>query len=220
MGRHNASNTLWTPEAVEYVRKRAVERWSASRIAKGLKDDLGLEFSYNAVIGKADRENISLIAHIWPVEAAEMFRKLAGQGHSAPVIANKLQAAGFNLTRRNVSDKARTERIKLTPFLQERKPVPPPPRPVTKKYQLIESRLVADADWADHESPPLPLSRPTTLLELKSHQCKWPLGRNDDGDRLFCGAFKLGGRYCTHHHATSIPERMISNGQKEEQLVG
>lgn len=228
---HNAYTTPWTPEMVEYLRKRAAERWTSGRISDGLRERFGLVVSYNAVVGKAVREGIILLAHTWPEEATVIFRKMAAEGHCAPAIAKALQKAGFAFTRRAVRNKSLTEKMPLAAFIQT-KSVAREPTPsalissrasMQQKINLREQRMAVAAELADHESDPLPSSRPVRLTELKGHQCKWPLRRNEDGDRMFCGAFKLGNTpYCTHHHDISYikdERKLPSHGPQEIHVI-
>lgn len=216
---HNAFTTPWTDGAVEYVRQRAADGWSASKIAAGLKEVHGLDVSYNAVIGKANRVGITLVAHIWPAEATEIFRDLALKGNCASDIARELQARGFNFTRRNCRDKGRSEKIILSTEVPRR---PPTPKPTPMRLNPLSAGRMIACEWIDNDADPLPSSRPSTLVDLKSHQCKWPLSRNENGDRLFCGAFKMGkASYCTHHQNVAImEERNLHRGQEEERLAG
>jgi hypothetical protein len=217
----NQSNTPWTETIIIYLRDRAAERWPAVKIAVGIKEEFGIEFTPNAVVGKARRENIQLIAHIWPEEAVRMLRDLASRGFSAPTIAQELNAKGFAYDRKHVRDKARSGGLTLVSSVAPKQRISPPvPQRMSTRQRLIEKRMSMVAQWVDYESDPIDTSHPATLIELKSHQCKWPLRRNDDGDRLFCGGFKLAGPYCTHHHDTSInQERISQHGSQTETVI-
>jgi|SRR5690348_11053992 len=227
---HNAYTTPWTDEAVEYLRRRVAEGWTSGCISRGLRNDLGLIISASAVVGKTNRDGIELVANTWPEAAIEIMRRMAWNDASAPEIAKELQANGFTFTPRNVRDRARIAKIPLAAAIRQRKK-PSLERAsakmisdraaTTQRLRLLQQRCDAAEAWEDRESDPLPSSHPANLIDLKSHQCKWPLGRNADGIRLFCGAFKLGKMsYCTHHHKLSTTVKQqpteITYGQKEK----
>jgi len=229
---HNAYTTPWTPEAVEYIRVHAAEpfRWTTGRISDGLRENLGFVASHNAVRGKANREGIQLIAHIWPAQATEIFHDGAKRGLCATAIAQELKAAGFVFTRRHVRDKSRVEKTPLAPMVKKktfRQSVPAEMianrAATTQKLMLMQQHVATAAEWVDYDSDPLPSSVPTKLTDLKSYQCKWPLRRDVDGDRLFCGGFKLSGSYCSHHSRISyLPpdeRKILSNGPQEIHIV-
>jgi hypothetical protein len=216
----NQFTTTWSTEAVEYLRDKAEQRWSATEIADGLQNDLGFVITSNAVIGKAHRAGIKLSGFIWSDAMMKVLREKAAAGLHPNEIARELQQLGFNITRKQITDKAYRDKIKLVTS----KPSSPPAPPKTMHQRIVEKRIAMAAEWVDHESDQLVSSRPCTLLELKGHQCKWPLRRNERGERMFCGAFKITGPnpdrpnpYCPTHLQLSIDssERISSNGQKQ-----
>lgn len=194
-----AYNSVWTDEAVAFLREKAKERWSADRISAALQQR-GIAVTRSSVAGKAIRENIALTCNVWPDEATTILHSMAGS--LAGEIAARLSTAGFFFTARNVSDKARRDGIRLRLAHAQPKTLTS-----TARQRLKEQRIVAAEAWAGIEFDPVPASKPVTLLDLKSHHCRWPLCRDGHGDRLFCGAFTLEGPYCEAHHHISIEER-------------
>lgn len=51
----------------------------------------------------------------------------------------------------------------------------------------------------------IPFKQRRTLLELKEHHCRWPIGDVGDPDFFFCGAPHVpGSSYCAHHTRRSM----------------
>ena len=67
-------------------------------------------------------------------------------------------------------------------------------------------------------SAPLPVREPedissgVTLLELKEHSCRWPLGGHLEKATLFCGAPKVPGKsYCSCHSARAFQRSLAKS---------
>lgn len=86
----------------------------------------------------------------------------------------------------------------------------PRPQPFIKPRQLRPSVIIAEAkkraELPVAELPPEPApavagDHPVTLFDRQGHQCCWPLGRNEDEHRLYCGAIRdlSSSDYCQDH---------------------
>lgn len=91
----------------------------------------------------------------------------------------------------------------------------------SSREQLKQIRIAASEVWANRpDDEPLPGSHPITLIDLRFHHCRWPLGRDADSDRLFCGAGKMtGSRYCPTHFNLSRKQETTYGTQKVQQVA-
>lgn len=75
------------------------------------------------------------------------------------------------------------------------KPAPRAPRP--PKIIVLATEAEKAAAWLA-----LPGSRPKSLLDIRDHMCRWPVGEHPF---LFCADPVMEGQsYCAHHHKLSI----------------
>jgi GcrA cell cycle regulator len=140
----------------------------------------------------------------WTVERDEALRQLWAQGYSASLIADKL-ANGHKLTRCAVIGRA--HRLEL-PARKDRQPLERKPRRANGKPRRPQpkpapppqpSRLRPVAPVPNAPTEPAAM-RKLPLVELKSNQCRWPLGELMDVAHLFCAADTREGEvYCPHH---------------------
>jgi len=90
--------------------------------------------------------------------------------------------------------------------IQSRKPSPRKPRPARKIS--IAAEFLPNQRVPEFKTEPLDLrgskaweplewSFPKTLLEVKEHQCRWPV--NTEGPFSVCGLPTARNRYCEHH---------------------
>lgn len=165
----------WTDARVELLRDRALVGFSASQIAQELPG-----FSRNAIIGKANR--LGLVLH-----------GVRSNGWIAAA-----QRAG--LPRPPSAPRERT--LKRSPAPQitpaSLRPTEPGARKgrgvrqrSEKQGRLIERTLVVSSDQ--------PIMRRLTIVDLGSHDCRWPLGDPASEDFAYCGSFANDGPYCPYH---------------------
>ena len=75
---------------------------------------------------------------------------------------------------------------------------PPLPRQARARVVLPRAAaLIVAAPPAEAIS--LEVLAATPLLDLRRHQCRWPLRRDDEGDWLFCPQGQHHGSYCAAH---------------------
>lgn len=79
---------------------------------------------------------------------------------------------------------------------------------LARKVAEATSKSTAPSTIKPPTPPPEPPKPPKalmlTLVELKPHQCKWPIG--DDRPQLFCGQRAMNTRYCDYHSRESLPK--------------
>jgi len=140
----------------------------------------------------------------WNDERVATLKRLWIDGLSAAQIAGELGG----VTRNAVIGKV------LRLGLEGRKPrVAAPPRP-KKPRRLDGPHAARPARLLAVAAPPVPVSVPEpdptpmliplgqrcTLLELKAHSCRWPVGDPCAADFFFCGGRAVEGLpYCGHH---------------------
>lgn len=134
----------------------------------------------------------------WSEERIDTLRDLWRSGYSASDIARTI-----GVSRSAVLGKV----FRLE--LPHRKA--PQPRPVKSKAEVKRdrNRFVPTRLYA--KAPPRPLPPPViiesnprgvTLLDLKSGDCRWPMGDPRDPGFLYCGDnVRDGSSYCAAHHA-------------------
>ena len=152
----------------------------------------------------------------WTDERVELLKKLWAEGLSASQIAAELGG----ITRNAVIGKVHRlglsgrEKPAANPAHKTRKPRPAPvkarpspmvfrssgslalrPTPVDRPYTLPVTEPTAVVELA-----PLVCER-VTLMELREHMCRWPLGDPGREEFRFCGARcnPGSGPYCAHH---------------------
>lgn len=203
----HSPDSVWTDEAISVLLTKVAEGSSARQIAT----ILGVGFSRASVISKAHRLGLTLVAtiNVWPDAATDYVRDRAAENWNSRAIAEGLNALGYSYNRKQVSDHARRHDIalaKAAPADGDRHKTRQ--KPHTSSHQkVIEQRTAKAAVMAQQiviDDLPIPASRPVKVADLTSKHCRWPINRDADGNRLFCGAHKIdGSSYCIHHFYTS-----------------
>jgi GcrA cell cycle regulator len=165
---------MWTDEAIDTLRRLALEGRSASSIAAAIGAP-----SRNAVIGKANRIGV----------------KLSGGNSSAPQAAR----TGAERPRRAIP---RSEPLSGGQVLPRRTPIPRS-EPISVERALapaISRQRERKASWifADAEVGEM---RRVAFLDIKEvNCCRWPLGDPTEEDFAYCGLETAKGRsYCAGH---------------------
>jgi GcrA cell cycle regulator len=175
---------LWSPDEIS----RLIALWpilSAGQIGRRLCK------TRNAVIGKVHRlrtageikkDKPPLVAKLWRAEQIDKLIELW------PTMSARQIAVELHMSRRLVVDKAHQLRAQ---GLLKRRP----------KLRKQNGRHYV---WQPKPEPPWPPSSaimcPCSLVELQSHQCKWPFGDPRQHDFYFCGAVRFAeGPYCRRH---------------------
>ncbi len=154
----------------------------------------------------------------WTEDRVEVLTKLWAEGLSASQIAKRLGGVTRNAVigkvhRLGLSGRAKPSRPKTVSKTRSapkrtavkprtpRKPAPvvqapPPPPPV--------------------EAKPLPNGEYATILTIRDHMCKWPIGDPAASDFRFCGRrIKEGEPYCEAHcNVAYQPSRRRGSGPK------
>lgn len=169
----------------------------------------------------------------WTAERCGLLDKLWHEGKSATEIATELNC-GFSrnavigkITRMGRRDRA-TGRKRGQRYLPN-PDNPGLPRAAARPPAFGEARMENPRDTRHRlpsgalspvEIPPdqfdmeIPKEQRRTLMELKPHDCRWPVGFPGTGSFYFCGALALNGQpYCpvhTHRSLISAAERRPS----------
>lgn len=167
----------WTPELIANLTKLHSEGLSYSEIA----EKLGYPGKKNAILGKADRLKL-------PKRRSPYVRVSAKE---------KLERS-----RRVISLKREREKLKRQAKAQAKSlAITPRVVPLTEGIPVeADMRFLKSRAWEALEG-----SKPVSLVDLKKHQCNWPLsGPNDT--HLFC-ALPTEAKYCPVH--SNLSKRRI-----------
>lgn len=197
----------WTDQIVSRLQRLSYEGYSASAIAEAVNREFSTAFSRNAVIGKLHRMGCSVggkvpvdPAHVWTQAMEEALKAAFADGLTPQAIARHVTAAA----KREISLKAlyakagcmgltfkgSSRAVFVDRFMKrEPKPIEPLPPRVEAKRAPIAPAI---------EDAPLSCER-VTLLDLRPHHCRFPLGEPASADFAYCGAQKVKGSYCAAH---------------------
>lgn len=146
----------------------------------------------------------------WTRERTEILKKLWAEGLSASQIANRLGGVTRNAVIGRVHRIGLPGRAKSTrPKSRKRKrhhspPSQPMPVPSGQSTAGAPSKK-SYTTWRRNEA--------VTLIELKPHHCRWPVGEMTGERQKFCGQqSEAGAPYCGHHD--SIAYESASTRQK------
>ena len=156
----------------------------------------------------------------WTDERVELLKKLWSEGLSASAIAAELGGVTRNAVIGKVHRLGLSGRAKApAPVPQRRtKPTRTPSHPMKATTTppavrgntalAVEPAAVEAVDaQPEPETKPasdvvIAMSERVTIMELREHMCRWPLGDPGREDFRFCGSrIAPGGPYCGHHAA-------------------
>jgi GcrA cell cycle regulator len=153
----------------------------------------------------------------WTDERVELLKKLWAEGLSASQIAAELGGVTRNAVIGKVHRLGLSGREKpaANPALKARKPRPAPAAKTRPSPMMFRSSGALALRPTPAERPyAMPSAEPAqvvelvplvcervTLMELREHMCRWPLGDPGREDFRFCGARSNpgSGPYCPHH---------------------
>ena len=147
----------------------------------------------------------------WTEERVELLSKLWAEGLSASQIARTLGDATRNavigkIHRLGLSGRATPARAERPRISSRRKPMS---KPVIVEPEVIEEVMLDDGQYA-------------TVLTLKEHMCKWPIGDPGTEAFHFCGRqAEAGVSYCEAHARVayqSMPSRRERREQQKRQV--
>jgi GcrA cell cycle regulator len=156
----------------------------------------------------------------WTDERVELLKKLWSEGLSASAIATELGGVTRNAVigkvhRLGLSGRAKTPaptpQRRVKPTRNPSHPLrPQAPTPVIRGNTALAPQMTALVAVEEQAEPKLrpvedvvvPMSERVTIMELREHMCRWPLGDPGREDFRFCGS-RIGahGPYCSHHAA-------------------
>lgn len=148
----------------------------------------------------------------WNDERVELLKKLWADGLSASQIAARLGGVTRNAVIGKVHRLGLSARATTTRSSAPRIRRAPVRRPA-KTNSVVYATRGATALKAEFEEQPqtveelkpleelvIPLHERATILTLKEHMCRWPIGDPSDEDFHFCGRrSNTGVPYCEHH---------------------
>ncbi len=154
----------------------------------------------------------------WTEDRVEILTKLWAEGLSASQIAKQLGGVTRNAVIGKVHRLGLSGRAK-------------PSRPKTVSKSKTTTRRVASKPRAPRkpapvvqeppapppvEAKPLPNGEYATILTIRDHMCKWPIGDPASSDFRFCGRrIKAGEPYCEAHCSVAYqPSRRRGSGPK------
>lgn len=140
----------------------------------------------------------------WTTEERVILREMLFEGNSASIISEHPLLHSNGRTRSGVIAKIHRLGLNGTTALQ----------PVIRKKPGRVARYSPKPKPKPVVAPPQPILEGTwlTLMELKAHQCHWPMNNPPKGGKfLFCGSLKKAeSSYCHHHYECSIAQRETS----------
>jgi GcrA cell cycle regulator len=125
----------------------------------------------------------------WTDDRITLLKKLWTEGKTAAEIAKALGG----VTRNAVIGKAHRLKLsnRVSPIQQNNKKVAPVPANKPQP-QLVERKIQKPAPDDNRKRVP--------LIDLKAHDCRWPLGDPHEANFGFCGASQIPGLpYCAEH---------------------
>lgn len=155
----------------------------------------------------------------WTEDRVEVLTKLWAEGLSASQIAKQLGGVTRNAVigkvhRLGLSGRAKPSR----PSVRTAKPAKPKVRvasvPRVPKAPAVAE--VAPPPPPPVEAKPLPNGEYATILTIRDHMCKWPIGDPSSSEFRFCGRkIKAGEPYCEAHCSVAYqPSRRRGSSQK------
>ena len=160
----------------------------------------------------------------WTEDRVEILTKLWAEGLSASQIAKQLGGVTRNAVigkvhRLGLSGRAKPSRPKKATNVRSASPrkraatsrKPRAPRSVAKP-----AVVAAPPPPPPIEAKPLPNGEFATIMTIKDHMCKWPIGDPMESDFRFCGRkIKQGEPYCEAHCSVAYqPSRRRGSGPK------
>ena len=145
----------------------------------------------------------------WTEDRVEVLTKLWAEGLSASQIAKHLGG----VTRNAVIGKV--HRLGLSGRAKPSRPVArTAAKPAKAKVRTVSTPRVPKAPAAAEVAPPppppveakpLPNGEYATILTIRDHMCKWPIGDPATDDFWFCGlGVQQGKPYCEAHNAVAF----------------
>ncbi len=156
----------------------------------------------------------------WTEDRVEILTKLWAEGLSASQIAARLGGVTRNAVigkvhRLGLSGRAKPSRPKTVSRAKTRPKttVAPKPRVVRKP---AAPKVQAPPAPPPIEAKPLPNGEFATVLTIRDHMCKWPIGDPGSSDFRFCGRkVKESEPYCAAHCAVAYqPSRRRGSAPK------
>ncbi|MDQ0392573.1 GcrA family cell cycle regulator [Labrys monachus] len=172
----------------------------------------------------------------WTDERVELLKKLWSEGLSASAIATELGGVTRNAVigkvhRLGLSGRAKTPapapQRRAKPTRTPSHPLrPQAPTPVIRGNTALAPQLTPLAAVEEQAEPKLrpvedvvvPMSERVTIMELREHMCRWPLGDPGREDFRFCGS-RVGvqGPYCSHHAAIAYQPIMDRRRDRDKE---
>jgi GcrA cell cycle regulator len=157
-------------------------------------------------------------AMAWTEDRVEVLTKLWAEGLSASQIAKQLGGVTRNAVgkvhRLGLSGRAKPSRPSAP---RTSKPSAPRTRTVAKVTVPRQApRVIPKAPIAPIEAKPLANGEYATILTIREHMCKWPIGDPSTSEFRFCGRkTDPSVPYCDAHSAVAYqPSRRRYPGQK------
>ena len=178
----NPGKLDWTPELVA----RLKDLWAQDVPTAKMARLLGPTVTKNAVIGKVHRLRLPM-------------RKSPIGTHPRSGIGS--HPRGVARPTRHYAKKPRPSRAKAPPGASLPLPVPEPPPPPPAPLRTPPKPPPPPPPPRNIEDMVVPVGRMISLLDLTSHDCRWPMNAPPrGGEYLFCGEPHFNGwAYCEYH---------------------
>lgn len=160
----------------------------------------------------------------WTEDRVEVLTKLWAEGLSASQIAKQLGGVTRNAVigkvhRLGLSGRAKPSRPKKATTVRAsstRKRTSSASKPRTPRTVARAAAPAAPPPPPPIEAKPLPNGEYATIMTIRDHMCKWPIGDPMESDFRFCGRkIKQGEPYCDAHCSVAYqPSRRRGSGAK------
>lgn len=156
----------------------------------------------------------------WTEDRVEVLTKLWAEGLSASQIATKLGGVTRNAVIGKVHRLGLSGRAKPSRPAVKRTAKPAKVRTKTtvtaRSLKPITPTVIAPPAPPPVEAKPLPNGEYATILTIRDHMCKWPIGDPTENDFRFCGRkIKPSEPYCEAHCSVAYqPSRRRGSAPK------
>ena len=139
----------------------------------------------------------------WTDERVKTLRRMWADGHTAKAIAQHFRCISRNAVIGKLG------RLGLLGSDDRRTPQPHAPRKPVQRRKVPKTVIATlEAVFAAPEPPVARHEPSTTLANIRSNQCHWPIGEPKGRDTEYCGAPKpLGASYCAYHRRLAYQPR-------------
>lgn len=142
---------------------------------------------------------------VWDEDTVALLKLLWADGLSGLQISEKIRGSTRNSILGKVHRLGLMGRVRPASFVaRKRKPRALGEKPSSKPPYTRGRPKMSTPPVLLVESPLPPSCQPVTMMELRNHHCRWPIGQPAGPATLFCGDRRDVGSYCRFHATLSV----------------